>query len=342
MRRAAPPAQPELEAGTSGPERKPRAATFGLRLPAWLKYGVGGIIVLLSFYFLIGRLVRDWNQVRLAHLHLSAGRLVLAFGILFFLHFPLYGWLWSTILRALGSPVSVLKSIAITSVSAVGKYVPGKVWFTLGRMTLVRKEGVTEGTTLLSVVLEIAFTLFAGIIILGTGILFLPRSQVPSAVYFLFLLAPACLAVMYPPVLNRILRIPLRWLKRPPLELHIPYHVLLGILGLCLLDWLAQGIGCYVLINSFAHLPISRLPVMLGGYAVSWMIGFLVLLTPAGLGVREGIFTLILRTVLSEPIAIVAALVTRVWIAVGELVAALVGFVLLRTLSGRTNEKGRS
>jgi hypothetical protein len=142
---------------------------------------------------------------------------------------------------------------------------------------------------------------------------------------------------MYPPVLNRILRIPLRWMKRPPLELHIHYGALLGILGLCLLDWLAQGLGCFILISSFCPLPITRLPVMLGGYAVSWMIGFLVLVTPAGLGVREGIFTLVLRGFLPEPIAIISAIVTRVWMALGELTAALVGFIFLRASSRRKN-----
>jgi hypothetical protein len=65
------------------------------------------------------------------------------------------------------------------------------------------------------------------------------------------------------------------------------------------------------------------------------MTGFLVLIAPAGLGVREGVFTLILKTVVPEPLAIIAALVTRVWMTVGELTAALAGLVYLRTRSAR-------
>jgi uncharacterized membrane protein YbhN (UPF0104 family) len=75
--------------------------------------------------------------------------------------------------------------------------------------------------------------------------------------------------------------------------------------------------------------------VLLGGYAISWMTGFLVLVSPAGLGVREGVFTLILKTVVPEPLAIIAALVTRVWMTLGELTAALVGFAYLRLRSAR-------
>jgi uncharacterized membrane protein YbhN (UPF0104 family) len=135
--------------------------------------------------------------------------------------------------------------------------------------------------------------------------------------------------------MNRLLGAALKWLKRPRIELRLGYGQLLAILGICLLDWVAQGIGSFVLIGSFCPLSISQLPVLLGGYAISWMTGFRVLVSPAGLGVREGVFTLILKTVVPEPLAIIAALVTRVWMTLGELTAALVGFAYLRLRSAR-------
>jgi uncharacterized membrane protein YbhN (UPF0104 family) len=290
-------------------------------------------VVTASFYFLGGRLIQDWHQIPFAQLNFSPWRLAAALAILLFLHFPVYGWLWRTILATLGASISTSRATAISAVSAIGKYAPGKVWFTLGRMSLAKKEGVDEDVVLLSVVMEIAFTLLAGLILLGGAVALLPRGRVPAPVYFLFALAPLCLVALYPPVMNRVLSILLKWFRRPPVELRLPYGRALAILGICLLDWTLQGVGSYVLIGSFCTLDPSKLPVLLGGYAISWMTGFLVLVSPAGLGVREGVFTLVLKTVVPEPLAIIAALVTRVWMTVGELTAALAGFVFLRATS---------
>jgi hypothetical protein len=302
---------------------------------SWLKIAAGTAIVLASFYFLASRLIRDWHQIPVARLRFSPLQLVGAFAILLLLHFPLYGWLWRTILTTLGASIRISTATAITAVAAIGKYAPGKVWFTLGRMSLVKQEGVAEDKVLVSVVLEIAFTLLAGLVLLGSAVALIPRGQVPTPVYLLFLLAPLCLLCLYPPVMNRVIGIGLKWLKRPRIELQLTYSRLLAILGICLLDWTVQGFGSFVLLGSFCPLSIRQLPVLLGGYAISWMTGFLVLISPAGLGVREGVFTLILKTVVPEPLAIIAALVTRVWMTVGELTAALVGFAYLRLRSAR-------
>jgi uncharacterized membrane protein YbhN (UPF0104 family) len=128
--------------------------------------------------------------------------------------------------------------------------------------------------------------------------------------------------VVYPPVLNRILHFALVRLKRPVFELRMSYPRILRILGIYFIDWTIQGLGCFLLINAFYPLPLSRLPMLLGGYAVSWMLGFLVLVAPAGLGVREGIYTVVLRSVMPEPVAIISALVTRVWMTCSELLMA--------------------
>jgi hypothetical protein len=302
---------------------------------SWLKVLAGVIIVLASFYFLASRLIRDWHEIPFARLRFSPLQLAAAFAILLLLHFPLYGWLWRTILTTLGANIRTSTATAITAVSAIGKYAPGKVWFTLGRMSLVKHEGVAEDKVLVSVVLEIAFTLLAGLMLLGSAVALVPRGQMPTPVYLLFLLAPLCLVVLYPPVMNRLLGVALKRLKRPRIELRLPYGRALTILAICLLDWTAQGFGSFVLVGSFCPLSIRQLPVLLGGYAISWMTGFLVLISPAGLGVREGVFTLILKTVVPEPLAIIAALVTRVWMTLGELTAALVGFAYLRLRPAR-------
>jgi len=308
---------------------------FGV--PRWLRLTLGLLLVAASLYFLLSRLVRDWNQIPFDKLHFSAIWLVASFAVLVFAHFPIYGWLWSSILRTLGARVPVLRATVVTAVSNVGKYAPGKVWFTVGRMALVKSYGVSEAKCLASVVLEIIITLLGGVILLGFAVLLLPASQVPWPVYSLFLLTPLCLVLLIPKVFNRLLAVGLRWFRQPPFELRLPFSSLLGLVGICLLDWVAQGVGSYLLLRSFYPLPLSSLPTLLGGYAISWMIGFLVLVVPAGLGVRESIYTIVLKMAIPGPLAVIAALTTRVWQTLGELLAALIGLALLRAVKWRND-----
>ncbi len=312
---------------TDEPQARPR---FGI--PRWLRLTLGLVLVAASLYFLGSRLIRDWHEIPFDRLHFSAGWLALSFAVLLIVHFPVYGWLWAAILRTLGARVPVLRATAVTTVSALGKYAPGKVWFTLGRMALVRDYGVSEAKCLVSVVLEIIITLLGGIILLGLAVLLVPAAQVPRPVFYLFLLTPLCLVLLVPRVMNRLLAVGLRWFRQPAFELRLPFASLLGLVGICLLDWLVQGLGSYLLLRSFYPLSISSLPTLLGGYAISWMVGFLVLVVPAGLGVRESIYTVVLKMAIPGPLAVIAALVTRVWQTLGELAAALVGLVLLRAL----------
>ena len=295
----------------------------------WLKTTAGVVIAAAAFWFLAARLVRDWHQIPFDQLHFQPLLLAASFVLLLVFHLPLYGYAWKLILRALGAELPLRRSIAIFAVAQIGKYAPGKVWFTLGRMSLAKNEGIAEDRTMVSVIIELAFALLAATGLFGLAVLLIPHEQIPRAAYLLFLLAPLSLAAVYPPILNRIIHSALARLKRPLFQLQMSYPRVLGILVLYALDWALQGVCCFVLINSFYPLPLSRLPVLLGGYAMSWMLGFLVLIAPAGLGIREGVYTVILRTVMPEPIAIVSALITRVWMTISEAVMAGISLPLV-------------
>jgi hypothetical protein len=309
----------------------------GLAAPRWLKYTLGALVVAVAFYFLISRLLRDWHEIPFAELHFSPWLLVLSFVILIGTHLPLAGSAWGLILKGLGEPLGLGRAVAVMSVTQLGKYIPGKLWFTLGRMSLLRRDSIPEAKTMVSVVIEIVLSLLAALVLLGVAVVLIPRSLVPDVLYFAFALVPVCIIIVYPPVLNRVLNWALCRLRQPVFELRLTYRQLLAITGLYLADWALQGLGSFLLLNSFYPLSIVKLPVVLGGYAISWMIGFLALVVPAGLGVREGIFTLILKMVMPGPVAIISTLLTRVWMTVSEAVVALVCLPLLNR--GRKHER---
>jgi uncharacterized membrane protein YbhN (UPF0104 family) len=56
-----------------------------------------------------------------------------------------------------------------------------------------------------------------------------------------------------------------------------------------------------------------------GGFAVAWCAGFLLVVAPAGAGVREAALVLVLGGTLARPQAWVVALVSRLLFVVGDL-----------------------
>jgi uncharacterized membrane protein YbhN (UPF0104 family) len=300
----------------------PTGTTQGLTSKSALRTALGLVVAGVALYFLVSRLVRDWRLIPFSQLRLSVPLLVASFALLLGTRFPIEAFAWQRILAALGSPLRFRRALTILSVTQLGKYVPGKLWFTLGRAAMARSDSVPEAKTLVSVGIEIILSFFAAVILLAAAIPVVPRGTLPGSVYWLLAAGPLCLVGLYPPLLNRLLRLVLGWLRRPSFEVRLGYRSVLLLVGLYLIDWIVQGLGCFILIRSFYPMPLASLPVLLGGYSSSWILGFIVLIAPAGLGVREGIYTLILGTIMPAPVAIMSALVTRVWMTLSETLMA--------------------
>jgi uncharacterized membrane protein YbhN (UPF0104 family) len=300
------------------------------RLGPVLRLTIGAVVAVACFYFLGSRLARDWHKIPWHDIHLNIPLLVASF-LVMFVWMLVYGLAWKVMLAGLGERISLFNSVAVLAVSQIGKYIPGKLWFTVGRMYLAKKHGVNEAKTAVSTVMEIALSLLGAVILFGLAVALVPRGMIPGRVYLAFLLVPFCIVAVYPPILTRVTGLILRRLHQPVFEIRMTFRRLLGILGLYVLMWVIQGVGCYLLIRSFYPLDVSRLPMVAGAFALSWILGFIVLISPAGLGIREGIFTFALRLVVPEPVAIIAALMSRIWITGSEGLLALV-FTLLPRL----------
>lgn len=102
----------------------------------------------------------------------------------------------------------------------------------------------------------------------------------------------------------------------------------LCLLGAYLWLWVFLGTAFFLFIKSFYPVVPSQLLVATGTYAVAWSIGFLSVITPSGLGVREGILSLLLTSVLPPATATLVALLSRLWTLSAELIVTGMAFGL--------------
>ena len=67
---------------------------------------------------------------------------------------------------------------------------------------------------------------------------------------------------------------------------------------------------------------LALAPHLVAAYPIAYAIGFISLITPSGLGVREGAFYLLLAPIMGGGAITIVALAMRLWTTLGELVAA--------------------
>src|SRR4030065_238356 len=90
--------------------------------------------------------------------------------------------------------------------------------------------------------------------------------------------------------------------------------------------WVLKALGFFFLANSFYNFDYAWLKRFLGMYLFSWVLGFVAVFAPGGLGIREGSMTLFLKSYFPTGFAISLSLIGRVWITILELLLALLAF----------------
>lgn len=300
-------------------------------------------VPLLILVFFLNQIKDDWGKLTAHAFQWNPWLLGLAF-LGFVLQELSYGLIWQAVLRRLGHRLDLRVCLRIYLASEFVRYIPGNVWHVITRILWVGKYGVSRPIAFASMTVELITKLVAGAFVFALSLLFWQdlgtidrgptvlgalvdgRLIVVAGVGIMLVL----LAVLYPPVLNGLLNVALRLLKRTPVVLTVRYRdVLLVTLAWCA-SWLVAGTGFYVLLLAlWPGTPLVALPICIGIYAIAWDIGFVSFITPSGLGFRElaiaGLFAVALP--LPAGLGLVVALLSRVVSTVAELVCVSIAYL---------------
>ncbi len=136
------------------------------------------------------------------------------------------------------------------------------------------------------------------------------------------------LVCLTPPVLGRLIALAFRVLRRPPQDTTLTWSGTVMSLVWSLVMWVAYGVQATVVLRAFGADSPTLFPVAVGAYAVAWLVGFVVVIAPAGLGPREGILVLLLGSVAGGSAPFALAVISRVFMTIGDVVLAGVGAAL--------------
>ncbi|MRR10225.1 hypothetical protein EG831_09180, partial [bacterium] len=229
----------------------------------------GYLLVALIVFFLGRALHRSWNQIPFDRITFHYGWLAASYlGLV--ASFLCSVQAWRFILRALGSRMGFRDSWFVITGSYAAKYLPGHVWAIGGRMLLARGKGVPEKVSGVAMVLETAALLAGALIAFGLCLPWMVRDGLPSWIWWLFLPVPPILALMFTPLLERMVGFAARMAFKREVRVAISAPGLLAALALFTLSSIIQGAAFFSLVRSLYPVAPRLLPDVIGAYNGAW------------------------------------------------------------------------
>jgi hypothetical protein len=244
-------------------------------------------------------------------------------GMLYLACHTLWGTFWWQLLRGQGVAVSWSTGVRAYFVSQIGKYVPGKAWVLVLRVFLLRGSDARPAVVLVTGVYETLTNMAAGAVL---GVCLLPWSGLADGLnelqrYGLFGLALMPLALLG---LNRLVRRVATKYRGPDASpVPVPSLRLLAQgMAQATVGWCLLGLSLWLTTCGLCAEPppltTSTLLQDLSGVSLAYVIGFVVLVSPAGMGAREWALQTVLERQLAVsepaagPVAAAVALALRV------------------------------
>jgi uncharacterized membrane protein YbhN (UPF0104 family) len=246
--------------------------------------GVGLAVV--CAWFVGHRLADDWPSARHALGSASPGWLVVAV-VLAAAGMTAIAVGWRAVLAELGHQRSTPLVVAWYFAGEIGKYLPGGVWPIVGRGELARRGGVRRTAAYSSVALSLGLLYLAAALV-ACVLLPFALDGADGRVGFVLLLAPLGLACLHPSVSARVESWAARVLRRP-IDVRVPtFGEALALVARYVPAWLLIGGATWSVARALD--PHAGLARILFATAVSWLVGFLAVPVPGGVGVREAVF----------------------------------------------------
>jgi hypothetical protein len=296
----------------------------------WLR-AAQAAVTLLVLVFVFRALRTQWGEFRSVQLTVQLAPRWIACSVLIVL--ATYGVQiesWRRVLAGWGQHLPYRSAARIWCLANLGRYVPGKIWSVAGMVVMVQRTGVESWAAAAAAVVMQALAF-------GTGALaatlalpaaeFGPRLAVGLAVALGLLLAMGS---------AKLMRLANRFLTGVTLRPLPPAALLTGGV-LMFVGWLGYGLAFWALGRGLG-VPGLPIPAAVSVFAAGYLLGWIAIILPAGVGVREGVFLQLLRPLIGAGGAVVLSVGSRLVLTATELGAAALAVALTRLAAPPSGE----
>jgi uncharacterized membrane protein YbhN (UPF0104 family) len=251
---------------------------------------------------------------------------ILASLVFLFLGFISGAVAWKKILEKSHYHVDLSECLAGTGLSIFGKYIPGKIWLIVGRAAYIAEKSDYSLGRLSTISLNAQFIdLWIGLFFGMIGLLLLGRFHIWSwlVLFVLLGLTAVIFSKLVYSAADRLVKI---LLKKDVKITNLTIKSTVSVMPWFSVTWVFWSIGFYILVVSLTAIDV---PWSCGfGFPLASTLGIMTLVTPGGLGTREGVMVGYL-TLAGIPVteATTMAVASRLWFLAGEVFIFSVGWV---------------
>lgn len=206
---------------------------------------------------------------------------------------------WRNVAADFGLRIPVAPATSLYFIGQLGKYIPGSVWSIGVQAHLASafkaKPRVTAGAGLVALGYCVATGALVGTALCAAGV-----AEAPWPRWISLLTAVGAALSLTPPVINRAGSIA----AGSPLTM--TWARCAANVALCAVLWAAWSLGVAAPFGEYRHGL-----VVAAAFGLSYALGVVIILAPAGLGPREALFIALLAPVVTLPAAAAMAVVSR-------------------------------
>jgi len=284
--------------------------------------------VITAIAFMLYYLASNWNELRSYSWNINWLYLIIS-SFMLYLAFIAAIYVFQSIFNNIaGAKLTFAQMYGIFNIANIGRYLPGKVWNILGIYVLAQEYGVNKKQTTLAV--AISEVTFKGVgAFFGLGYFFFSPLLDQYLIGIVLVLAIAFIMI-HPQILGRLMNFGLRLIKKGEIEINFTYTGILKHFALYSVVWIILSSAFYLFVSSLTSLEGVNTIQFLTIMPLCWIVGYIMIFAPGGIGVREGMLVLLLGEILPHEIALVIALSQRVWFTIIEGVCVATAFPILK------------
>ncbi len=297
----------------------------------WLAIQIALAVLVLGF---VGRsMARNWGQIRgsLDLVTLDVAGLAAAAAIILGTYALLIS-AWRIVLLGWGERLAWPAAARIWCLSNLARYIPGRVWQIAGMAAMARQSGVSPWAAAGSAIVVQLLAVATGALV--TGVLAV-RTGYPLLIAACGVLALAGVATLASAPATRFVARTLTRLTGREFRLEpVGKGALATSAAVTTTAWIAYGVSLYYLAQGLLGEPRLPLGLAIGAFAASYLVGYLLIFLPAGIGARESTIYLLLQGPLGPGAATVVMIGSRLLMTATEIIAGVLTLPLSPTTHG--------
>ena len=284
-----------------------------------LKYLIGWPLSAVALFFVLKLVFTKAYEAIPSITNINYGFLFI--GLLCFItHFFLRIYLWKYILADKGKHISFKKNALYWSTSELKRYVPGNIWSFLARTSSLEKEKLSKRDVFSFLTFEAGMVALSSFVVSFFYIIEVLKTQDLQFLFELFFMFVVLLFIFSTKIYSLLFKnAKLRSIFNFVLLQNSPFKNL-KLLGLGILTFFMLGVGNYFSVVSLYYLDLKDVLALISLFTFSYFVGYISLITPMGLGVREGVMTIGLSSYIATSFAAVASIFSRIVFIASELI----------------------